>query len=170
MNRNKVVLVDKNDNAIGIMDKMEAHKKGMLHIAFSVFIFNANGEMLIHQRAKNKYHGAGLWTNACCSHPQPDEDVKTGALERLQYEMGIYCNIENSFSFIYNTPVENGLIEYEYDYVFTGFTDATPEPHPDEVQAYKWVSLQKLEKEIMLHPQHYTYWFKKAMRELVLVK
>src|SRR6187431_2141990 len=106
MNRNKVVLVDRNDNAIGEMDKLEAHLKGDLHRAFSIFLFNSHGEMLIHQRASGKYHGAGLWTNACCSHPQLEEDIRQSALERLQYEMGLQCNIDKAFSFIYYAPVE----------------------------------------------------------------
>lgn len=165
MNRDKVVLVDEADVAIGEMDKLEAHQKGVLHRAFSVFLFNEKGEMLLHQRAAGKYHGANLWTNACCSHPQWGEDVAESALERLQYEMGLTCALEKAFSFRYYTPVENNLIEHELDHVFTGKVpaDCLPQPNPDEVQAYRWVAPDALEKEVAAHPEGYTFWFKTAL-------
>ena len=163
MNRNKVVLVDTNDRAKGEMDKLEAHLKGELHRAFSIFLFNSDGEMLIHQRATNKYHGGGLWTNACCSHPQWSEDIKQSALQRLNYEMGLHCNIDKAFSFIYNSHVENGLIEHEYDHVFIGYTNNTPDPHPDEVQNYKWTCPILLKNEVMQQSDHFTYWFRTAL-------
>lgn len=162
MQRNKVILVDKNDLELGAIDKMEAHLKGMLHRAFSVFLFNSKKEMLIHQRANDKYHGGGLWTNACCSHPQPGEDTKTGAIERLQFEMGIKCDLQKAFSFVYHAPVENGLIEHEYDHVYIGFTDGNPVPHPDEVQDYRWISIPDLKQEMAMQPERFTFWFKKA--------
>lgn len=167
MLRDKVVLVNEQDIAIGKMDKMEAHIKGELHRAFSVFIFNSSGQMLIHQRAANKYHGAGLWTNACCSHPQWGENVLKGALDRLQFEMGLQCNIHKSFCFLYNTPVENNLIEHELDHVFWGYTDASPYPHPDEVQDYKWASLDEIKKEINQKPQKFTFWFREAFNKII---
>lgn len=167
MLRDKVVLVDINDNAIGTMDKLEAHQKGKLHRAFSVFLFNSKGEMLLQQRASDKYHGGGLWTNACCSHPQLGEDIQSSALERLNYEMGLSCPIKEVFSFIYHAPVENGLIEHEYDHVYIGFTDAQPTPHPYEVQDYRWVAPDNLEKEMQEHPEIFTYWFKKAFRDVM---
>jgi isopentenyl-diphosphate delta-isomerase len=163
MNRNKVVLVDRFDTAIGEMDKLEAHIKGNLHRAFSVFLFNSSGQMLIHQRASAKYHSAGLWTNACCSHPQWNEDIKQSAVERLHYEMGLQCSLEKAFSFIYNFPVEGGLIEHEYDHVFIGHTNSTPEPHPDEVQNYIWTYPEDLMNNIIQHPDNFTVWFKTAL-------
>lgn len=166
MERNKVVLVTVDDEPIGEMDKMEAHLKGALHRAFSIFIFNSNGEMLIHQRAANKYHGGGLWTNACCSHPQWNEDVKESALERLQFEMGLQCDIHEAFSFVYKTKVENGLIEHEFDHVFIGYTDETPMPNDAEVQNFQWISPNALQRKIDTHPQDFTYWFKFALQKL----
>ncbi|GGH28662.1 isopentenyl-diphosphate Delta-isomerase [Sphingobacterium alkalisoli] len=167
MERNRVVLVDERDVALCVMDKMEAHRLGLLHRAFSVFIFNREGDMLIHQRADSKYHGGGLWTNACCSHPQWDEDITESAVERLRYEMGLVCPLEKSFSFIYKIPVENKLIEHEYDHVFVGYTDDEPDPNPTEIQNYRWVSLMELEREVSERPQDFTYWFKMALEQVV---
>ncbi len=166
MNRDTVVLVDENDRPLGEMEKLEAHVKGVLHRAFSVFIFNEKGEMLIHQRAAGKYHGANLWTNACCSHPRPDEDVLESARERLQYEMGLSCELEKRFSFLYRAAVENNLIEYEFDHVFTGTTDQQPQPNPEEVQAYKWISMEALREDMAARPECYTFWFKKILGEI----
>jgi isopentenyl-diphosphate delta-isomerase len=167
MDRCKVVLVDEHDNPTGQMDKLEAHEKGLLHRAFSVFIFNSRGEILIQQRAANKYHGAHLWTNACCSHPQWGEEVIASAQERLFYEMGINCALEHAFSFIYNSPVENNLIEHEYDHVLIGYTDVGPAPNPSEVQHFYWMKIQPL-KEIMLHyPEKFTAWFKIAYDRVI---
>jgi isopentenyl-diphosphate delta-isomerase len=166
-NRNKVVLVDPQDVAIGEMDKMEAHEKGVLHRAFSIFLFNEKQEMLIHQRAKEKYHGAGLWTNTCCSHPQLHDDLKESALERLNFEMGIECAINEVFSFTYNIQLENDLIEHEFDHVFIGHTEKQPNPNPAEVQDYKWISIPALQKEIDVNPQRYTYWFKTVLSRVV---
>lgn len=163
MERNKVVLVNPQDEALGEMDKMEAHVTGLLHRAFSIFIFNYKGEMLTHQRAYNKYHGGGLWTNACCSHPQWDEDVKEAALERLQYEMGLECTINKAFPLLYKTRVENNLIEHEYDHIFIGYTDARPLPHPNEVQHYQWISPDILQQKMNEQPDNFTYWFRMAM-------
>jgi isopentenyl-diphosphate delta-isomerase len=167
MTRNKVVLVDRFDNALGEMDKLEAHLKGHLHRAFSIFLFNSEGKMLIHQRAFNKYHSAGLWTNTCCSHPQWEEDIKQSAMDRLQYEMGMQCNFEKAFSFIYNAQVEGGLIEHEFDHVFIGHTNSTPDPHPDEVQNYEWTDPGVLQKRLMEHPDKFTFWFKKALPKVL---
>lgn len=163
MDRNNVVLVDELDQPIGQMEKMEAHFKGALHRAFSIFIFNTKNEILLQQRAATKYHGAGLWTNACCSHPQWGEDVKSSALERLKFEMGMECELQEGFSFIYHTPVENGLIEHEFDYVFLGISDNNPVPNPTEVSDFKWVTASALKQEIAEHPSRFTYWFKTAL-------
>ena len=115
-----VILVDENDAPIGIMEKIEVHQKALLHRAFSVFIFNSKGEMLLQKRANNKYHSPGLWTNACCSHPSPGQDTLEAATKRLQEEMGFTTAIEKVFDFIYKAPFDNGLTEYEFDHVFIG--------------------------------------------------
>lgn len=167
MDRNKVVLVDEHDHALGEMDKMEAHQKGILHRAFSIFIFNHERQMLIHQRAQHKYHGGGLWTNACCSHPQWGEEIKASASQRLAYEMGLKCDIDYLFSFTYHTPVENNLIEHEYDYVFMGYTDDQPEFNPDEVQNYQWIGKTDLLKQIAEQPEKFTYWFRMAVPQIM---
>jgi len=167
LDRSKVVLVDDKDQAIGVMDKLEAHEKGVLHRAFSVFIFNNKGELLIHQRAQHKYHGAGLWTNACCSHPQWEEDIKESAQERLAYEMGLACDLVYKFSFSYKIPVENNLIEHEYDHVFLGVSNQNPIINTDEVMAYQWIHPSKLQKDIQLNPTKFTFWFKKILPMLM---
>jgi isopentenyl-diphosphate delta-isomerase len=167
MERNQVVLVDEQDQALGEMDKMEAHQKGALHRAFSIFILNSNGQMLIHQRANHKYHGGGLWTNACCSHPQWGEDILVSAGQRLGYEMGLTCALKEVFSFVYNTPVENNLIEHEYDHVLVGYTDQQPLPNPDEVQDYRWISRGDLMQEIAAKPDQFTYWFRMALPRII---
>ncbi|GAA4146058.1 isopentenyl-diphosphate Delta-isomerase [Sphingobacterium kyonggiense] len=167
MERNKVVLVDRKDNAIGEMEKLLAHQQGELHRAFSVFIFNDKGELLLQQRAANKYHGGGLWTNTCCSHPQWGEDVDSSALERLNYEMGLKSNLELVYSFIYYTTVENNLTEHELDHVFVGYSDQNPLPNDDEVQDYKWMNPTEILSDINENPSLYTVWFKQALPELL---
>lgn len=167
MERNKVVLVDRKDNAIGEMEKLLAHQQGELHRAFSVFIFNDKGELLLQQRASNKYHGGGLWTNTCCSHPQLGEDIRMSAIERLHYEMGLKCDLKLVYSFIYKEPVENNLIEHELDYVFVGQTNQNPVLNKDEVQDYKWMNPTEILSDINENPSHYTVWFKQAFPELI---
>ena len=167
MNRNKVVLVDEKDNVLSEMEKLEAHSKGMLHRAFSVFIFNDKSEMLLQQRAKNKYHGAGLWTNACCSHPALNEDVCESASDRLEYEMGIKCDLQFLFSFIYHSPVENNLTEHEYDYVFVGKTNDLPKINPSEVENYQWSSTEKIAADLATNPENYTVWFRKIFSKVI---
>src|SRR6186713_1579239 len=124
MENDKVILVSEHDDMVGIMDKMEAHKQGLLHRAFSVFIFNSKGEMLLQQRAFNKYHSGGLWTNACCGHPSPGEQTVAAARRRLMEEMGFTTGLEELFDFTYQHAFENGLTEHEYDHVFAGTWDA----------------------------------------------
>jgi len=167
MDRKNVVLVDKNDNVIGEMEKLIAHEQGQLHRAFSVFIFNDKGKLLLQQRASHKYHGARLWTNTCCSHPQWGEDVGFSAMERLNYEMGLQCNLKWIYSFIYNEQVENNLTEHELDYVFIGYSNQNPVLNKEEVQAYKWMHIDKILADIKNNPSHYTIWFKKAFPELL---
>lgn len=167
MERNKVVLVDIEDNAIGEMEKLLAHQQGELHRAFSVFIFNDEGALLLQKRAAHKYHGGGLWTNTCCSHPQWSEDITMSAVERLDYEMGIKCDLKLVYSFIYNEPVENNLIEHELDYVFIGQTNQNPVLNKDEASDYKWMKTTEILSDINENPSHYTVWFKQAFPELL---
>lgn len=168
MERNKVILVDENDSVLGEMDKIEAHKQGHLHRAFSVFIFNNKGELLLQQRAEQKYHGAGLWTNTCCSHPQPGEDVLTSAEERLNHEMGLQSTLKFSHAFVYKSEVENNLIEHEYDHVFTGYIAGEPNINKDEVQDYNWMSLSEILEDIKNSPEIYTSWFKIALPQVII--
>lgn len=161
-----VVLVDENDKETGLMEKMEAHREGFLHRAFSVFIFNDKGEMLIHQRALSKYHSPGLWTNACCSHPRHGEKPADAAHRRLMEEMGFDCDITPAFTFTYKAPVGQGLTEHEFDHVFTGTFNHIPRPNPDEVAAWKWVEIEALEKEMFLNPDVFTVWFRIAFSEV----
>lgn len=163
MTKEKIVLVDEFDNTIGSMEKLEVHQKGLLHRAFSVFVFNQNHELLIHKRNEKKYHSGGLWTNTCCGHPRPDENVEAAAFRRLEEEMGFSCILEKEFDFIYKASFENGLTEYEFDHVFTGIFNKNPIPNPDEVSDYKWVKWDELMSAIDANPEQYTFWFKKCI-------
>lgn len=156
----QVILVDEHDQEIGAMEKMEAHRKGLLHRAFSVLVFNSRGEILVQQRADSKYHSAGLWTNTCCSHPRPHECIQEASARRLREEMGIEANPEFLFKFTYRTHLERDLVEHEVDHVFTAIFDGTPEANPHEVQAWKFMDLDLLRKDVELHPSRYTYWFR----------
>ena len=156
----EIILVDEQDNVIGTMEKMEAHQKGVLHRAFSVVLFNSNGELLLQKRSKDKYHSGGLWTNTCCSHPLPDEAIRDAAQRRLQYEMGINFQPEFAFKFIYKTPLENSLVEHELDHVFTGIFDGRPVINTDEVSEWKFMSLSELKNDMERSPEIYTAWFR----------
>lgn len=153
-----VMLVNEQDEVLGTMEKLEAHHKGALHRAFSVFLFDDEGRLLMQQRAANKYHSALLWTNTCCSHPRPGESLEAAAKRRLQEEMGIDADVEHRFSFIYNATFENGLQEHELDHVFFGRAKATPAPDPDEVNAWRFVEMGELQKEMERTPDEYTAW------------
>lgn len=159
----KVVLVDEQDNEIGTMEKMEAHEKALLHRAFSVFLFNDAGEMLIQKRASSKYHSGGLWTNTCCSHPRPDETSLNAAKRRLQEEMGISAEIEEIFSFLYRAELDKGLVEHEYDHVFFGKFNGEVQLNMEEAEDYSYVTMEKLEQDLIDHPELYTEWFKIAL-------
>ena len=161
-----VILVDENDNALGTMEKMEAHEKGLLHRAFSIFIFNKLGQMLIHQRALDKYHCGGLWTNACCSHPRMEETVKQAAHRRLKEEMGFDCELIPLFQFKYRAELDKGLTEHEYDHVLFGTFNDLPAFNPQEVMAVKYVELEELYKDVKLNPDLYTPWFRIALEQL----
>jgi isopentenyl-diphosphate delta-isomerase len=154
-----VILVNESDEAIGTMEKMEAHRQGLLHRAFSVFIFNSKREMLLQQRADHKYHSAGLWTNACCSHPFPGEGIQAAASRRLKEELGFTAPLENIFSFIYQTAFENGLTEHEFDHVLTGIYDGEVKPEGQEVKDFTYKSMERIEEELKSEPEKYTTWF-----------
>lgn len=156
----KVVLVNPNDEVLGQMDKMQAHENGLLHRAFSVFLFNDQGEMLLQKRASEKYHSPNQWTNACCSHPRLNESYLDGAIRRTKEELGIDCELTEKFRFIYKADVGNGLWEHELDYVFVGNFSGEFDLNLDEVSEIRYVSIADLQKEITANPEHFTAWFK----------
>jgi isopentenyl-diphosphate delta-isomerase len=155
----QVILVNEADQELGFMEKMEAHKKAMLHRAFSVFILNDVGEMLLQQRASNKYHSANLWTNTCCSHPKPGEDTINAAHRRLQEEMGFDTPLEKVFDFVYQAPFDNGLTEYEFDHVFIGKYKGNIQPNPLEVKDYAFRTFENIDQLIATEPAAFTSWF-----------
>lgn len=155
----QVILVNERDHPIGTMGKLEVHRKPILHRAFSVFIFNSKGELLLQKRAQSKYHSAGLWTNTCCSHPRPGENISTAAVRRLEEEMGFSTKLEKIFDFIYQASFENGLHEYEFDHVFTGIYDREIIPDPGEVSDYCFMKMDAIETSLQSHPEKYTAWF-----------
>ena len=155
-----VVLVDEQDQQVGIMEKMAAHIVPRLHRAFSIFIFNSKGELLLQQRAFSKYHSPGLWTNTCCSHPRNGESIDKAAERRLLEEMGLRCDMHEVFTFIYKAPVGLGLIEHEYDHVFFGQSDDIPVINTEEVESWKYMSLDDISSDMKVHPEQYTEWFK----------
>ncbi|GGB85747.1 isopentenyl-diphosphate Delta-isomerase [Dyadobacter sediminis] len=162
----QVVLVNEDDVEVGLMPKLEAHQKGVLHRAFSVFIFNSEGEMLLQQRAFGKYHSEGLWSNTCCSHPLPDESTHDGAIRRLQQEMGIEAELQFLFTFQYHVDLENGLAENELDHVFWGISDAVPEINTLEVSNYKYIRMEELKADLIKNPESYTEWLKICLSEV----
>jgi len=158
--RKRVILVDKEDNELGTEDKLKAHKEAKLHRAFSVFIFDNKKRLLLQKREGSKYHSGGLWTNTCCSHPKPGEKEEEGAKRRLEEEFGFTTELKKAFSFIYEHRFDNGLIENEFDHVFVGKFDGKVAPDPEEIEDYKWISLEELEKDVRDNPEEYTPWFK----------
>ncbi|MFD2528244.1 MULTISPECIES: isopentenyl-diphosphate Delta-isomerase [Polaribacter] len=158
--KEQVILVDQNDKQIGLMEKIEAHEKALLHRAFSVFVFNDNGELMLQQRAASKYHSPLLWTNTCCSHQREGESNLEAGKRRLQEEMGFVTDIKEVFSFIYKAPFDNGLTEHELDHVMVGKYNDAPNINKEEVEAYKWMLLDDVKKDIEENPTNYTEWFK----------
>jgi len=158
-----VILVDEQDNERGTMEKMEAHQQGVLHRAFSVLLFNSQGQLMLQKRARTKYHSGGLWTNTCCSHPLPGEPVERAVQRKLMQEMGIQYKPEFAFKFIYKTKLEGGLTEYELDHVYTGLYDGTPVLNQEEAEGWKLMDLPVLRDDIQRNPTHYTVWFKIIM-------
>jgi isopentenyl-diphosphate delta-isomerase len=155
----QVILVDAQDNPIGLMPKMEAHKKGVLHRAFSVFILNTNNELMLQQRALHKYHSPGLWTNTCCSHQREGESNIAAGKRRLQEEMGVEAELHEITSFIYKASFDNGLTEHELDHIMIGHYDGLPNINSDEVASWKWMPIEAVRDDINQHPEKYTAWF-----------
>lgn len=160
MPEEKVILVNENDEQIGVMPKMEAHEKAVLHRAFSVFIFNDNGELMLQQRALHKYHSPGLWTNTCCSHQRVGETNLEAGLRRLQEEMGFTTPLKETTWFIYKAPFDNGLTEHELDHILVGNFNDSPTVNKDEVADWKWMGLEEVKNDITKQPERYTAWFK----------
>lgn len=156
-----VVLVDEKDQQIGQMDKIEVHQKGLLHRAISVFVIDIYGNWLLQQRSMQKHHSQGLWTNTCCTHPFPDETPLQAAHRRLKEEIGIDCQVEELFTFIYNENVENGMIENEFDHIFLGICNQTPEINTNEVMDFKYIDFDTLDADVKVNPTKFTVWFKK---------
>ena len=166
MVQNEVILVNEQDEPIGVMEKMLVHQQGLLHRAFSVFIFDERGRMLLQQRAAGKYHGAGLWTNACCSHPFPGEGIEDAAARRLKEELGFATSLQKIFTFTYYAQVENGLIEHEFDHVFTGRYQGRIIMNPEEVSDHRYLEMAELIRELGNYPERFTSWFKIAFPKI----
>ena len=161
-----LILVNEADEPVGTMEKMEVHQKALLHRAFSIFIFNSKNELLLQQRALDKYHSAGLWSNTCCSHPSPGEDTALAAARRLKEEMGIETPLQHAFHFIYCAEFDNQLTEHELDHVFIGKYDGEATPNPQEISGISYQSIDQLLSEIKYHPQKFTIWFKLILPRL----
>lgn len=162
----QVILVDIEDNVLGTMEKMDAHVLGKLHRAFSIFIFNTSGELLLQQRALTKYHSGGKWTNTCCSHPRLGEETLDAANRRLLEEMGMKCDLQYAFNFTYKAELLDGIEEHEYDHVYFGISDELPVPDPEEVSAYKYLPMDVLSKDIEQNPDEYTEWLKICFKQV----
>lgn len=162
----EIILVDEKDNQIGVGEKMNVHKRGLLHRAFSIFVFNSRSELMLQKRAVSKYHCGGLWTNTCCSHPRAGESLDEAVHRRLKEEMGLDCELREVFSFIYKAELDAGLVEYEFDHVFIGRYDGEPAVNPEEADGWKWIGLNEVKADIINNPDHYTPWFKIALPKI----
>ncbi|OYQ63061.1 isopentenyl-diphosphate delta-isomerase [Pseudanabaena sp. SR411] len=156
----QVILVDISDRQVGIAEKLQAHRDGSLHRAFSIFVLNSQNQLLLQKRAKHKYHSGGLWTNTCCSHPRPNEMTLDAAHRRLQEEMGFDCELQELFSFVYRAQLDHELTEYEFDHLLLGYSDHEPVLNPEEAEDWKWIDLKVLQADIQKNPQSYTYWLR----------
>lgn len=162
----QVILINEQDEVTGYMEKMEAHRKGLLHRAFSVLIFNAAGEMLLQKRADGKYHSGGLWTNTCCGHPRPDETLEEAAQRRLREEMGLSATLKLLYPFQYHAVLNDGLVENELDWVMIGRSDEAPTPNPAEAGDWKYITLDEVTRETLQHPERFTVWFNLIVKQL----
>lgn len=165
----RVVLVNALDEAIGIEEKTKAHLLGALHRAFSVFVVNAAGQLMVQKRAATKYHSRNLWSNTCCGHPRPEETIAHASRRRLREEMGFELNLKEVFSFVYHANLEDGLIENEYDHVLVGFFEAVPKPDPAEISEWRWVDLAEVSEDLKKNPENYTYWFRISFERFLAV-
>ncbi len=165
--KNKVILVNERNEWLGTKDKMEAHKEGLLHRALSVFVLNSKNELLIQQRADEKYHSGGLWSNTCCSHPAYGESSIAAAHRRLKEELGFDCELEPIFTLCYNAVMDNGLVENEYDTIFYGTYDGDIQPAPEEVQDYRFIPVSELEKQMQETPNKFTAWLHLALPQFI---
>ena len=167
----EIILVDENDNLVGFETKLKAHEDGgKLHRAFSIFVFDARGRLLLQRRAKKKYHFGGLWSNTCCGHPKKGEELQDAAQARLQQEFGFDTRLKELFSFLYRaSDAGNGLAEHEFDHVFYGEFDGDPRPNPDEIEDWKWVDVAELMSDLENNPHRYTPWFKIAIQDVIEV-
>jgi len=163
----EVILVDENDKEIGTGEKIRTHKEGKLHRAFSVFVFNSKGQLLLQKRAKSKYHSGGLWSNTCCSHPRRGEPLLYAAHRKLKQEMGFDCVLEKVSSFIYKVQLDNGLSEHEYDHIFIGKFDGMVLPNPEEAEDCRWVKIYELKNDIEKNPDSYTYWLRISIDKMI---
>lgn len=163
----EVVLVDDRDQVLGTMDKLKAHREGVLHRAFSVFLFDHDGRLLLQRRAETKYHSGGLWTNSCCSHPRVGEDLLAAAERRVAEELGIVTPLQHRFSFTYRASFDNGLHEHELDHVFFGRWSGNVRPDPDEVIDWRYATIEEIDADLLAHPQRYTVWLKACWPEVL---
>ena len=159
-----VILVDEKDKQVGVGEKLETHRKGILHRGFSVFIFNSKGEMMLQKRAMTKYHGAGLWSNACCGHPRPNEDLMVAMKRRLREEMGFGCELQRMFEYVYKVNLDKGMMEHEFLHVYKGVFDGTPKVNPEEADDWKWISMEELRDDLKKHFEKYSAWFKLSLK------
>jgi isopentenyl-diphosphate Delta-isomerase len=164
--KEELILVNENDQVIGVGEKIQTHLIGALHRAFSVYIFNSAGQLLLQKRSSTKYHSQGLWSNTCCGHPRLGESIEEAARRRLGEEMGFDCVVRKVFEFIYHAKLDNGLYEHEYDHVMVGTFNDSPTPNRDEVDEWKWVDLMTIKLDMGKHPEDYTYWFRTSFDEL----
>lgn len=165
--KNHVILVNEQDEWLGTIEKLEAHERGLLHRAFSIFVLNEQGEMLLQRRAMGKYHSEGLWSNTCCSHPLPGESTLAGAHRRLMEEMGFDCALQAMFHLRYKAEVSNNLVENEYDHVYLGYYNGAVHPAPEEVMDYRFINIEHLQEEIGLHPEQFTPWLALALPQFL---
>lgn len=164
--REEVILVNERDEAIGAEEKLKAHALGVLHRAFSIFIFNSSGQLLLQKRTGTKYHSKGLWSNTCCGHPRPGESIADASRRRLYEEMGFDCEVRGVFEFIYHVKLDDSLFEHEYDHVLIGGFDGDPNPNREEVDDWKWVELAALKRDMQQKPDDFTYWFRLSLEPL----
>lgn len=165
MTAEQLILVDSSDREIGVGEKLETHRAGRLHRAFSIFIFDGAGRLLLQQRARTKYHSGGLWTNTACGHPRPGEETLQAAHRRLREEMGFDCELRKAFGFLYRAELQGQLVEHEYDHVFAGEFTGAPVPNAVEVEAWRWMSMKELRQALSENPDDYSYWLRVAVNQ-----